>query len=412
MSATLDLSVIVPSCNRSAALAHLMRAIEAQTLPPQRYEVIVVLDGSTDDSSAQLRAWAQAHPVHTLRVVEQPNRGQSAARTHGVSVAQSPLLLFLDDDIVPGPNCLAAHIHRHEQSDESQPLVLLGDARVPTRQGESYYDMLTRMWWDDVYDQRTRRHPHVLYHDLISNHVSMPRDLFDAAGGFAADFAGYGREDYDLGHRLLKLGARFALEPAAEAVHRHRGHPRQVLRNMQDEGRNDVRLGQRHPELRRGLRCARPGFGVRLIFAWPQLFAPLLRIGPPALRVCEALGLWFVWRRLLGKLRYVAYWRGVRRAFTGWGAYRQFLDSAPPPRTADVDITEGLPRDLSELRLCSIDAVRVKDRGRTRTTIRVDELHDGPLAHALADRIAADLATLPMADQAARHAPRSQAHGS
>ena len=401
MNTAPELSVVVPSHNRAAALAELMDAIERQTLAPHRYELIVVLDGCTDDSAARLGAWAEDHPGFALRVVEQHNQGQAAARTLGARRAAAPLLLFLDDDIVPGPGCLAAHLGRHAGLGADAPLVVLGDARVPTRADESYYDLLTRMWWDQMHDERTQRFPRVSFRDFCSHHVSLPRWLFERVGGFDPAFVGYGGEDYELGHRLLRRGAAFVLEPEARAAHHHRGHPRRVLRNLLSEGRNDVRLGTRHPELRRRLRCASPGPGVRVLFATPVLFAPLLWVGPLVLRVCEGLGLWMAWRRLLGKLRYVAYWTGVRRGFAGWAEYRDFLDAAPPPRTLDVDATRGLPTGFFDTPLPMVDAVRFIVDGCARATVAIDDLpHRGAGARAWPAALTAP--------DGARWRPRSQ----
>lgn len=327
----MDLSVVIPTYNRRVAIMELMAALACQSLSPSRYEIIVVLDGATDDSAAYLAAWALEHPEFTLRLLQQSNTGQSAARTHGAARALASLLLFLDDDIVPGPNCLLAHVQRHHEAD--QPIVVLGDARVPRRERESYYDLVTRMWWDDMYAERAQRFPRVLYRDFCSSHVSLPRTLFTAVGGFDADFQGYGGEDYELGYRLLQAGATFVIEPNAQAWHHHRGSTRQVCRNLLDEGRNDVRLGRKHPELLRNLRCAKSGPAVRLIFQVPWFFRVGVACSLVALQLCEQLNLWSAWRWLLGKMRFCAYWLGVKRALCDWNGFRRFLESAPDPAT-------------------------------------------------------------------------------
>ncbi len=341
----IELSVIVPSYNRRKALAEFLGAMEMQTLSPQRYEILIVLDGSTDGSAHLLESWSRQHPDFSLRILQQPNRGQSAARTYGASEAAAPLLLFLDDDIVPGPGCLLAHVQRHRQLN--RPAAVLGDAHMPAQPNESYYDLVTRMWWRQMYAERAQRFPHVIYRDFCSNHVSLPRDLFQRVGGFDPDFQGYGGEDYDLGYRLLQAGVDLVLAPDAEAQHNHRGSPRQVYRNLTDEGRNDVRLGTKHPELRSSLRCARCGPAVRAIFLAPRLLRLMLWVGAALLQLCERARLWSTWRWLFGKLRFVAYWIGVTRAFANWRAYRQYLESAPEPHAATLDITDGLPADLS-----------------------------------------------------------------
>ncbi len=385
----IDLSVVIPTFNRRDALAVLLAALERQSLPLDRFEVIVVLDGCTDDSAHFLDRWAEAHPDSRLRHITQDNAGQSAARSRGAAAATSPVLLFLDDDIVPEPSCLEAHARCHQQAPG--PCVVLGDAWMTKAQHESYYAMLTRMWWEDLYVERAQRYPYYTYRDFCSGHVSMTRDLFHDIGGFDRAFQGYGGEDYDLGYRVLKAGVAFHLEPQAQATHDHHGNARRVFRNLIDEGRNDVRLGTKHPELRRGLRCASPTPLTRLLFAMPLLFSVAVGCLSVVLRVFEKLRLWHAWRWLFGKLRYVAYWLGVTKALPGWAAYRQWIDDCPRrPRTV-LDITEGLPTDLSRVWLHGPSTIVLESSGRTIGQLNMSSIPHGHLAEYLAQRIATTL---------------------
>ena len=72
-------SVVIPSCNRAAKLELLLAALATQdTAAP--FEVIVVLDGSTDDSKAVLSTWEQLGAFASLRWCEQTRQGQAIAR--------------------------------------------------------------------------------------------------------------------------------------------------------------------------------------------------------------------------------------------------------------------------------------------------------------------------------------------
>lgn len=384
---TIELSVVIPSHNRCASLSDLLDALSRQGLPPERFEIIVVLDGSTDGSAEFLARWARDHPRSALRVIEQPNQGQSAARSRGVAEAAAPLLLFLDDDVVPEPGCLAAHLVRHQQS--RQPVAVLGEAQMAMAKQESYYDMLTRMWWEDAHAQRSRRHPHSSYRDFCAGHVSVPREVFLEVGGFDADFRGYGGEDYELGYRLLQAGVRFDPAPEAKAIHHHRGSSRQVLRNLMEEGRNDVRLGRKHPALRRGLRCAKRSAPTRAVFLAPGLFRLGLLGLSVVLRACERLGSWRAWRWLLGKARFVAYWIGVSRAFPNWRGFCAYLDAAPPLPRRVLDISDGLPADLSSVWMQGPSVLEVRANGRQIGQVHLEAMPEGSLAEHLAEMLIA-----------------------
>jgi glycosyltransferase involved in cell wall biosynthesis len=91
----MDVSVVVCTRNRPETLAAALEAIEHQTLQRERYEVIVVDDGSTDDTAAVARAAG----AQVIRFPE--HRGVAAARNEGFRSAQAPIVAFTDDDCVP-----------------------------------------------------------------------------------------------------------------------------------------------------------------------------------------------------------------------------------------------------------------------------------------------------------------------
>ena len=85
-----------------------------QDFPADEYEIILVVDGSTDGTADALRLLA---PTSRLRIIEQENHGPSAARNAGYRAAKADLLLFLDDDMLCDPELLAAHVAAHMKAD-------------------------------------------------------------------------------------------------------------------------------------------------------------------------------------------------------------------------------------------------------------------------------------------------------
>lgn len=99
--AELEFSVVIPTHNRAHMIARALRSVEAQTFPA--LEMIVVDDGSTDDTSAVLSAYRSSR----LRVLHNiPARGASSARNRGVAVARGQFVVFLDDDDELRPDAL------------------------------------------------------------------------------------------------------------------------------------------------------------------------------------------------------------------------------------------------------------------------------------------------------------------
>src|SRR5512134_3029901 len=97
---SLPVSIIVPVRNGAQSLPACLEALLAQSLPRDRYEVVVVDDGSTDPSAAI----ARASGVTCLSI---PPAGPSAARNHGARHARGDLLLFTDADCAPAPDWAA-----------------------------------------------------------------------------------------------------------------------------------------------------------------------------------------------------------------------------------------------------------------------------------------------------------------
>ncbi|MDQ1301793.1 MAG: hypothetical protein QG637_1715 [Chloroflexota bacterium] len=97
-------SVVMPVYNGARYLIEAIQSILAQTEAPR--EIILVDDGSTDDSPALIQRAAASAPI-PLRYTAQVNQGTAAARNRGIELAASPLIAFLDQDDLWLPEKLA-----------------------------------------------------------------------------------------------------------------------------------------------------------------------------------------------------------------------------------------------------------------------------------------------------------------
>lgn len=202
------LSVIVPTHNRRQLLAALSR----QTYPLQDIEVIVVVDGATDGT------WEMVQELRTpyvLRAIYRGRGGPAGARNCGALLARGPLLLFLDDDLLPQPGLLGEHMRFH--LDDPNAVVL----------GRFLPDLEARKegWniWEERIFQRHYEHMEVgrrppAGRRLYSGNFSVARRHFLKVGGFDEQLQR--NEDVDLGLRLEREGLRFHFSPGAAAVHR------------------------------------------------------------------------------------------------------------------------------------------------------------------------------------------------
>src|SRR4051812_14647584 len=94
-------SIVIPTYKRPALLIKCLRALIHQDFPESQYEVIVVTDGPDHGSLNFLEVWGQWHRCRTFSLLKK--KGPAAARNLGWRMAKGELILFTDDDCIPGP---------------------------------------------------------------------------------------------------------------------------------------------------------------------------------------------------------------------------------------------------------------------------------------------------------------------
>jgi len=205
------LSVVLPTYNRRARLARVLDGLDRQSVSPSRFEVVVVDDGSTDDTQVWLERNRERR--YHVTVVCQKNSGPAKARNTGIEAARGKLLLFIDDDVEPTPNLVAEHLKCHE-SDPN--LVVIG----PLASLEHY----RQPWvaWEQAkveaqYAAMLRGDYAPTFRQFWTGNASVGRQHVLDAGGF--DPAFLRAEDIELGRRLHERGLRFVFQPAARGLH-------------------------------------------------------------------------------------------------------------------------------------------------------------------------------------------------
>src|SRR5512135_207487 len=115
------LSVIICTYNRSGFLKLVLDSLTRQTVSKNDYEIIIVDDGSSDDTREIVQNFK---PLLPLRYFYQRNAGLAAAKNHGIFASGGQIVLFLDDDDVAMPTLLEEHIRTHRKYSEQHMAVL------------------------------------------------------------------------------------------------------------------------------------------------------------------------------------------------------------------------------------------------------------------------------------------------
>ncbi|MBV9972147.1 MAG: glycosyltransferase [Candidatus Eremiobacteraeota bacterium] len=239
--------------NRSALLERVLYGCFEQTVGGDIYEVVLVNDGSTDDTLDVVeRAREEASVPFT--VINQDNAGLAAGRNAGIAAARGERIIFIDDDVLPVPTFVAEHLRSHEQHPED----VVRGAVINT---QTFDELPPPMYTWRNYSGNF----------FWTSNVSVPLQRLREIGGFNQDFAEYGWEDIDVGLRLRARGLRSILNPKAIAYHfkpaPHAGDIAKMLRQARAQARTAVQLEQIHPVWRARLATGNTA-AQRLLHKW------------------------------------------------------------------------------------------------------------------------------------------------
>ncbi|MEI6666721.1 MAG: glycosyltransferase [Acidobacteriota bacterium] len=238
-----EISVVVATRDRASSVARLIGQLDAQSLDPADFEVIVVDDGSAEPVAPTVIALQTRMSVSASRIEWS---GQAAARHHGALMARGQILVFLDDDMQVSPEYLSAQRARHADIARA---VVLGHikpdpslARMPLF--ERYHARQLERWRGEVLGGQV--HAQGLH--LCTGNVSMRRDDYFAVGGF--DQSLKRSEDRELGLRLEQSGCRVVYADEVASVHSSDHASFAVWRRRAYlYGRFDKRIADLHPEV-------------------------------------------------------------------------------------------------------------------------------------------------------------------
>jgi hypothetical protein len=218
---SLDASVIVPAYRDIPSLRELLSDLLAQDLVERSWEIIIVDDGSPEPAGPGIEDFLGRTRV-PIRCFRKPNGGGPSARNHGAQVATGRILIFIDQDMRIPANFLRAHVDAQVEvgsaaiSADYEHRLLAPDGGF-----SRWYASVSRRWdhaardgWDEIAPGLYSVHPV----NLTSTNLSLPRELFDAAGGLPI-YSRTGVEDQAFGLTLGRMRVRVLKMDRVRAVH-------------------------------------------------------------------------------------------------------------------------------------------------------------------------------------------------
>ncbi|HAZ09892.1 MAG TPA: hypothetical protein DCY56_02125 [Candidatus Omnitrophica bacterium] len=240
-----DISIIIPSHNRSKLLKKTLQLLNEQIYPRHRFEAIVVDDGSTDDTEKTANE-AQNSVDYKLKYIKQAPRGPASARNKGIKESASDFVLFTGDDIFPAKNLIEQHITSLRQHPEAAVLGFVGWSKE--QEVTDFMHYLAPNGFQFRYG--TIKNPDDCgFRHFYTSNISLAKkwlkeELFDEGFPYGA------LEDAELSYRLKKRGLRIIFNNKAIGYHFHPMTVESFCHRMRLTGVSSAIMLKKHPELK------------------------------------------------------------------------------------------------------------------------------------------------------------------
>lgn len=206
----MEISIIMATYNRKESLKKSLRSLERLNYPKSKHEIVIVNDGSTDDTKEFLNE--KEEEINNLRVFHnQENLGIGATRNKAIENAKGEYIFCTDDDGIVPEDWIQQHFERHEK----EKVDVVDGIAYPTRINyiEAYK---IASHWKDYQSQRILDSYHTT-EVMKTGNLSLKKEILDDVGYFNEDLAR--GEDTELGKRILQNGYTILKDPSLRVEH-------------------------------------------------------------------------------------------------------------------------------------------------------------------------------------------------
>lgn len=250
------ISIVIPTYNRADILGECLERLACQRGYDDGFEVVIVNDGSTDNTSSAVKRFRELHPGLSVRYFEKSNEGQGIARNFGVREAQGSIIIFIGDDILVEADFVARHEAFHKKHVDDN-IGLLGhiewDERIPKDPLHAFLTngslILGRYGGHQFAFEKLSGKNEADFSFFYTSNISLKRAIL-LKFPFDESFLKYGWEDIELGYRLEKeAGFRLLYDRDIVGFHYHPMNEETLKKRMFAIGKSVVFFDRKYPEL-------------------------------------------------------------------------------------------------------------------------------------------------------------------
>jgi len=235
---TPTISIITPTFNRAEELEPLIKSIQNQSLDHQKFEMIIVDDGSIDTTEEIIREWKNKVDFN-LRYVSQENKGPGAARNLGMSVATGDLFLFIDSDCEAKEDWVE-QIYETYQTDKFDACGGPDASKDDFTPLQRAIDFSMTSFFTTGGMRGHSNKPFAKFYPR-SHNMGITKSIYKKVGGFGKLRHG---QDIELSHRIINSGAKVSYIPDAVVYHRRRTTVVKFFRQVFNWGVARINLGK------------------------------------------------------------------------------------------------------------------------------------------------------------------------
>jgi glycosyltransferase involved in cell wall biosynthesis len=238
------LSAVICTYNRAYLLDKVLHSLCNQTLSPQNFEVVIVNDGSIDNTEEVVLSYAVMLP---LRYLYQRNAGLASAKNHGLFACRGDIVLFLDDDDIATNTLLEEHVKTHRDFP-AQHYAVLGYTALGEDINKDFLMHFVTEVGCFLFSYPALKHGDVLdYTYFWGGRSSCKRSLLLEYGIFNPIFR-FGCEDIELGYRLSKHGLQVIYNKNAVSYMVRKVDFDGFCHRLERQGASNYVFSQIHPE--------------------------------------------------------------------------------------------------------------------------------------------------------------------